>query len=350
MTNLTQVAYYTRKIAKISALLIGILLVGRVALKIGTTFWRQTHPEPPPPPTVGFGKIPPPIFPLTNGESNLSYKLEIKEGHLPELATTGRVYFIAEKSANLLEFDRARQQARALGFHDEPEKIDEENYRWVNQAAPISTLTLNIRTNHFHFQYDYLNDATITNFKNLPDHQQAIEEAKSFLTSRGLLTKGFENGRSEFEYLALIDGRLQTVSSFSEANFIRVNLFHQDLNQLPVLTSRPQQGPIMFLFSGSREFRQRIIEIDYHPAPIEEEIFETYPLITAKKAWEKLQKGEGFIASMGQNQPGQIIIRWVYLAYYESTQPSLYLQPVVVFQGDRNFFAYVPAVDPQWLE
>jgi len=350
MTNLTQAAFYTRKIVKIGGLLIVALLVGRVVLKSGSHLWQQAHPAPPPPPTVGFGKIPKPIFPPNGETPAMTYQLETKQGELPETAATGRVYFVAQKSINLLDLDRARQQAKTMGFYNEPEKVSDEIYHWLGNNAPMTTLEMNINNGSFQFQYDYANDPEIRNYKNLPTDEQAGQEAKRFLDSHGLKTDSLNQGRQEIEYLALVNSQLEPVSSFSEANFVRVKLFRRDLDQLIVLPPNPQKALVSFLFSGSRELNKRIVEIRYHTAPVEEEIFETYPLMTAQQAWEKLRQGKAYLASLGQNQAGPIIIRWVYLAYYESDQPQLYLQPVFVFGGDRNFFAYVPALDPQWQE
>jgi hypothetical protein len=53
---------------------------------------------------------------------------------------------------------------------------------------------------------------------------------------------------------------------------------------------------------------------------------------------------------LGDNQEGQITIRNIFLAYFESEEPQNYLQPIFVFEGDKNFTAYVSAVDPEWID
>ena len=67
-------------------------------------------------------------------------------------------------------------------------------------------------------------------------------------------------------------------------------------------------------------------------------------------AWEELQAGRGFIARYPTNGAISIVVRQVYLGYYDSFDPQMYLQPVFVFEGDNGFLAYVPAVIPEWIE
>ena len=45
-----------------------------------------------------------------------------------------------------------------------------------------------------------------------------------------------------------------------------------------------------------------------------------------------------------------ITVRNIYLAYYDSISPQTYLQPVFVFEGDGGFIAYVPAINPEFIE
>ena len=89
-----------------------------------------------------------------------------------------------------------------------------------------------------------------------------------------------------------------------------------------------------------------------HPLPfhmsLQENEFATYPLKTASEAWEDLKSGKGFIANLGDNNEGVLKIRRVYLAYYDAGVYTEFYQPIVVFEGDNKFTAYVPAVDSQY--
>lgn len=350
-TNLTQIAYYTRRALKIGAIFLVAFLIVRAGAKIGIRAWQAAHPSPPPKPTTAFGKLPKLKFPDSPTKtSELSFKLETIEGALPQFSESTKVYFMPQKGPNLLASSRTKDKAYKMGFKNEPEIISETIYRWTSQSTPSTTLKMNTVTGNFDLDYDFRNDPELLTSKNLPTAQQAAQEAKSFLVSGGFLPDDLANGTAKFEYLFFESSELKPVLSFSEANFIRVNLFRSNLNELEILPPDPKKSLISFLFSSSRTKGKRIVEIDYIYFPIEQEFSATYPLKSASLAWKELQNGEGYIAHLRQNEKGPIIIRKVFLAYYDSQESQHYLQPIYVFEGDREFFAYVPAIDSKWME
>jgi hypothetical protein len=351
MPSLTETAHYTRKILKYGTIALIILVVFRFSLNLFKKTWQRLRPPPPPAPTIAFGKLPALLLPESQaGGKQLSFRLETIGGGLPSLPETGKVYFMPKTRPNLLALDRAKQQARKMGFTTQPEAIGETRYRWLTQTAPVTTLEMDINTGNFSLRYNYENDPEVLAEKKLPNNQEAAQEAKNFLTSNGLLQADLENGTAEFEYLRFSAPDLTPVASLSEADFIRVNLFRANLDNLPILPPNPKKSSISFLFSGARAAGKRIAEISYTYFLIETETFATYPLRSVTHAWNQLQANEGFVVYLGQNETNQITIRQVYLAYFDSTEPQLYLQPIYVFKGDRNFYAYVPAIDPEWQE
>lgn len=353
MATLTETAYWTRKIIKLGTIGLIVIIILRSGFKIGRNIWRQLHPPPPPPPTVSFGKLPKLVFPEENlplEKSKISFKLETIQGGLPKLPDVGKVYFIPIKGSNLLALERANALAQKMGFRNQPEAISNTFYRWTSQTTPQTTLEMDINNLNFHLFYDYTQDQEILTSKNLPTNQQAAQEAKNFLISNGLLPEDLANGTAEFEYLRFSQPQLLPVNSLSEADFVRVNLFRANLDDLKILPPNPKKSLISFLFSGSRTPGKRIVEINYTYFPLEKEIFGTYPLKPVVQAWNELQGGQGYIANLGQNQEGQITIRQVYLAYYDSEKTQHYLQPIYVFAGDKDFFGYVSALDPKWVE
>ena len=132
--------------------------------------------------------------------------------------------------------------------------------------------------------------------------------------------------------------------SLSEADFIQVNIWRSPIRETySLVRPDPLQGNAHFIFSGSRDTNSSIVQADFTYAPIDYERFETYGLIAPQTAWQTLQAGKGFVAHIDAGVQ-QATVRNVYLAYYDSDTPQRYLQPVYVFVGDQNFFAYVPAV------
>jgi len=348
VATLTQTAQTTRRAIKIG--IIGIVVL--VVLKFGWDFsrdvWKRLRPPPPPPPTVAFGKMPALKFPEKE-TPQLSYQLETIQGSLPDFADTGRVYFMPKEPPNLLALDRAKEQARRMGFNTQPELIEGSRYRWTTNTTPPTILEMEINSGNFHYRYQYENDQELLVQKNLPTDEQAAQETKKFLQNNGLLTEDLATGSAEIDYLRYQPPDLVSAVSLSEADFVRVNLFRADLDGLRILPPNPKEALISFLFSGNRESSKRILEIYYYYFPIDFNTSATYPLKPINNAWQELQGGQGYLANLGQNEE-QIVIRKIYLAYYDSKEPQHFLQPIYVFEGDNDFFAYVPAIAAEWRE
>lgn len=347
MANLTITAYWTRKGIKYGAIALVCFLIFRAIWQAGTAYWLKIHPPPPLPPTVGFGKLPPLKFPEKKDLPSLSYKLETIEGTASKLETIGKVYFIPKKVASLLALDRTKETARKLGFRNEPTPISEKIYQFT---APATTLTIDIITGNFKLSYDWKNDQTIFVEKKLPNETQAVSELKNFLRTAGLLADDLASGETKVSFWRYVTPDLVSAISLSEADFVKVNLFRQNLDDLKILPENPQQAQVWALFSGTREPNKRIVELNYTYSLVDKENFHTYPLKSANSAWQELQSEEGFVANLGENQEGKIVIRKIYLAYFESSEAQNFLQPIFVFEGDKGFFAYVSAVDPKWVE
>ena len=122
------------------------------------------------------------------------------------------------------------------------------------------------------------------------------------------------------------------------------------METLKILPPKFNLSYISVLYAPSPGISSPIIEISYTFWPIAFDDFGTYPLISGTSAWEELVKGNAAIISMGNNTSGNIVIRNIYMAYYDSEDPQLFLQPIFVFEGDNNFVAYLPAIIPDWLE
>ncbi len=348
MATLTQTAITTRRALKYGAILIVVIIFLRIAWGVGLDIWKKINPPPPPPPTVAFGKLPKLRFPEKD-TPELTYRLETIQGALPSLPDVGRIYFMPKTPPNLLALDRAKEKVRQMGFTGQPENIGGTNYRWTTSGAPATTIEMEINSGNFYYRYQYENDQELLVQKNLPTDEEAAQEAKRFLSTNELLTDDLATGSAEFDYLKFISPDLIPAISLSEADFVRVNLFRADLNDLRIFPPNPKKALVSFLFSGNRERGKRIIEINYTYHPIDRNTSATYPLKPISIAWQELQAGNGFIANLGQNEK-EITIRQIYLAYFDSKEPQTFLQLVYVFQGDQNFYGYVPAIASEWTE
>lgn len=349
MTNLTTTAYWTRKGIRYGIFALIAFLILRVVWGITTSYLRKVRPPAPPPPTISFGRIPALKFPQKENLPQIAYQLETIEGTIPKLPTVGKVYFMPRPVANLLALQRAKELARKMGFLNEPAKISDRIYRFEGQN-PLSALEMDIISQKFKLTYDFANDQQILIEKKLPGDEQAVAEAKSFLRQAGLLSLDLENGGEKVSYLRYNAPELAPAISLSEADFVRVDLFRKNLDDLKVLPPNPNQSSVSSIFSGARETGKRIIKVDYAHQPVSEENYATYPFKSSATAWQELANGQGFVASLGENSQDKVTIRKVYLAYFDSDEIQDFLQPIFVFEGDKGFVGYIQAVDPKWIE
>lgn len=103
-------------------------------------------------------------------------------------------------------------------------------------------------------------------------------------------------------------------------------------------------------FTPGKRLKRQVVAGEYRYFPIDQTQVSTYPLKTAKEAYDNLVNGKGYIADLGLNTNGKIIIRKIYLANYDPDTQTDFFQPIVVFEGDNGFVAYVPAVTDAYYQ
>lgn len=344
MTTLTETAYYTRRIIKYGSLFIVFLILLRIAVGVGISVYRKFFPPPPLPPTVSFGKLPGLPFPDKKIEKKFSFSLQTKTGELPTLPSQAKVYFMPQAAASFLDLENAKKIASSLGYTQEPTSLSETIYRFGHPRAP-ATLDMNIVNRTFSLNYNL--SASLELLSTRPrTNEEALSAVRSFLGRADLLAPDLETGEAKFDYLKVQAPNLVSAISLSEANFVRVNLFRQNYEQLPVLTPDRERSNVWFLVSGERSDGRQIIAGEYHYFTVDTSRFSTYPLKGAQQAWDELTNGKAFIAS--ESQSANVTVRRVYPAYYDSGSIQEFLQPIIVFEGDENFSAYVPAITDEW--
>lgn len=342
--NLTEIAFYTRKTIKYTIILIILLIVGKISWNIGSGIYTHYFPPAPPPPTIKWGKLPSLHFPEKPGLPNFSYTLQTKTGELPTFTTTMPVYFVPKQQISFLKLEEAQKLARSLGFEGEGIPLSETIYRFTK---PETSLTLDINTVNRTLSVNYkLSDSPELLTLRPKSHEDAVSTVRLFLSAGDLLAEDLENGKITYEFLRTDRDQLVTAGSLSESNFVRVNFFRQAIGEIPVVTPNRKKANVWFLVTGSEDRDLRIIAGEYHYFLADLQQFSTYPLKTAQAAWDELTGGKAYIVQYAENNT-QITIRNIYLAYYDSGSAQGFLQPVVVFEGDGGFVAYVPGIAPE---
>lgn len=340
-SSLTQIAITARKTIRYGIFFIIFLIIGKVVFDIGKGVYNYFFPAPPPAPTVEYGKLPKLPFP-ESAKPNLTFTLETAEGTLPELPAQAKVFFMPKLSPNLLSLDVAIDKAIALGYQPEEEEITQTLYRFRKRDIP-AYLEINIASGIFSISYDLKADSSPLERKPQAPEVTA-SQIRSYLSSANLLPEDL-TGPTTHEFLKIEDNKYVTSLALAESDLIKVNFFRKDYDGLPSLTSAVNKANIWFVESGAPDREKQVVAAEYHYFPIDETKYSTYPLKTAQTAWDEFSQGNYHLAGVGLNKDGDnVVIRRMYLAYYDSGLPMDFYQPIIVFEGDRGFLAYVPAI------
>ncbi|MFC1627146.1 hypothetical protein ACFL18_01145 [Patescibacteria group bacterium] len=349
MATLTETAQSARKLIKVGGLLIVVFLILKAGIFVYQKYLVVVNPPPPPSPTVEFGKLPSVSFPKKL-HPELTLRLETPTGGTPSLGDRATVYLMPIKRSNFLALEQASETAKKLGFSSKPKEITERRYKWENSEFLPSELEMDIIDGSFIIKRNWQADPTILSEKQLPGKEQTTVEVKNFLREGGLMTDELNEAQVEVSYLTFSSGQYQEAISLSEADFVKANVFRPDIEESRVLPADPSKGIISIIFSGSRESEKRVVQAEYNYFPVNIDQLATYPIKTASQAWRELQTRQGYIASIGNNPTGVIAIRRIYLGYYDSETPTGFLMPIIIFEGDNDFYGYVSAITNEWLE
>lgn len=344
--TLTQTSIIARKVIRFGIYALIFIIVARFTIGLGSRIYRNFFPEPPPPPTVKYGKLPNLPFPENAPTvGNITYSLETPDGELPEFDEQAKVYSMPKIPPTIQSLDFAKQKATSLGFSDQGRELVETVFIFPNSSAP-STITMNIVSGIFSISYDLrANPSAIESVP--PSPETVTSQVRSFLARADLLSDDL-SGPVTHDFIRIQEGRFVPALSLSDADLIKVNLFRKSFDDLPTVTDTPGEANVWFMISGAKDRANQIIAAEYHYYPIDEENFSTYPIISSQKAWEELNSQNAHVMRFDSSEVKNIKIRSVYLAYYDTGQYAAYFQPVVVFEGDNDFVAYVPAINEQY--
>lgn len=341
MATLTEASIMSRKGVRYTIYSIIAFIILRGVILGGIAIYKKVFPPAPIPATVAFGKLPRLPFP-DKTKSKISFSLETSSGDIPTFPLQSKVYFMPKTSSNLLSLDFAKENAKKLGFDPEGQQSTESIYKFNHKTTP-AIMETNIINNSFSISYDLNVDPTpLSVHPSLPEVAHA--SIKSYLTSASLFPEDL-TGPTKHEYLKTQGGSFITALSLSDANIIRIDLFRKSVDELPAVTDETNKGNIWFMVSGVKERGKEIIAGEYHYFPVDETQIATYPIKTGETVFQELNLGNYYPASIGTALEGDTIkIRKIYLAYYDAGVYTEFYQPVYVFEGDKDFVGYVPAV------
>lgn len=342
MATLTEISVVARKFLRYGLYLIIFVVIAKFALDFAIASYKKLNPPQPPKPNVAFGKLPAISFPKKEKIEISSYKLETPDGNLPTTPNQIEVYQMLSFPASIKALENAKLKARSLGFPDNGTPITDNIpsvYIFKKTNEPMS-LVYNIITKVYSINYD-INANPFILFGTPPSKEAAISQAVSFFSQGDGLPTDMSSRIAKTEFLKVESGKFVKALFLSEAQITKVSLFRDNFGpekNIPVVTPRYPESNVWALIANGG----KIIAAEYHYFPIDYSIKATYPLKNSLEAWNELNEGKGFIVrDVGSTD---ITIRRVYLAYYDAGKYENYFQPVFVFEGDDDFYAFVPAV------
>jgi hypothetical protein len=347
--NLTNVASVGRQFIKIGGAAIILMIVGRTLFTAFNNYWTASHPPAPPPPTVGFGKLPSIEFPTQLAEDKpTAYRLETATGTTPNFGDRAKVFLKIKSAPSLLDDEKARNVAADLGFVFQPEVLDSRTYRWSKSQPLEATLEVDSQNLDINLTTDYLNRPELVANPEITGESVAVARVRALLSKVELLPGDVATSPATTKLLKLTGGELQPAVALSEAQFIEVDINRNPIDNIPMYTPQGQTGLIHAIVSGGLRNNDSVVDLQSRHQTIDYSQVHTYPLRTSQDAWRLLQAGEGFIVNKGTTN--QAVIREVTLGYYDAFEEQDYLQPVYVFSGDGGFLGYVPAISPQLIQ
>ena len=349
MTTLHRVAEVTKKLGIGFGIGMLCILFIVVSIRMFTSFKESLFPTPPPPPTVSFGKLPKILFPIATIPLP-SFTINTVSGSLPTFDDRETVYRIQLPQTTFSNLDKAKTLAASNNFPGDPSRVSDTIYEWKNTAPINQSLTLNIQTFDFTYTTDYVNNPQVLSATALGTPSDAITSLTNFFTSFiGNLPSDVDTTKTQTSLFSVQNNALVPAISLSNAQIIRVDFYQGDINNLPIYYPHFPESLISGLIA-SGDSNQAVVAATYIHKIIDDTSNATYPIITAQEAVDMLKKGQGFVANY-DTPTKPVIIRNISLGYYISDDPGQqYLMPIVVFQGDNNFYAFVSAIRSEWVQ
>lgn len=350
MATLSQVTASTRKLLEFTGIGITAIILLVILFNVGKTIKEMISPTPPTPPTVAFGKLSPINFPTNQTLHSLTYTVNTLDGSLPALPDRVTVYKLQQAQPNLLNLDKAKAIAASAGFLDAPSNLSDTLYRWTTTDTDANlnkSLTIDIQSFDLLYSTSYATNQTVLDAANIPDETTAVKAATDFFAKVSPLPDNIDSSKTKTTLWSIVNGQLIPATSLSNAQIIRVDFFPQNVEKLPIYTITPDDSFIYALIASSDTNNPQVVEAQlYYKVPAADKA--TYPIKTAQQALDDLKKGNGYIASAPIDTT-QVNITNVSLGYFLDSNAQDYLMPIIVFEGDKGFFAYVSALSDDWI-
>jgi hypothetical protein len=351
--TLTEFSFYSRKYSPFLIVFVLVILILFYSFKLLFLYLQINQPKNIYTNTV-FGKIKKLQVTNTSSSAGLNFTIDTIDGQ-PIVATeSAEIYFLPPSVSRIKFLQQIYLMAKAAGFNTEVTKHTLINNSDAVFADDKQKMTINIADFNFTYEYELkkLDQGFFSGVRGIND--TGIEsKASGFLNSIGRYPEELAQGKNNttFYYYDSAMNELKPVDSAAEANMVKVDFYRPDIQALPApipyVSSQyfSSQNYVLMAY-GNQDYKVIKAQVKFYPKSSDQ--VGIYPLKSGNTAWEELKNGKGMIVfnSSGKN----IVIKKMFLGYYDPDSYQEYLQPVFVFLGENNFVAYVPAVDDKYVE
>ncbi len=345
--TLTEVSYYARKYLPHAILAAIIGLIVYYSIQIFTLLYKSEKKEVFTDTT--FGLISKPFIKDASSSAGIKFSLDTIEGTPVTATAAARVFFLPPAPAKFGYRESAFLMAQNLGFD-----VQSAKYRLVNKQAIFEDekqkLTVDIGNFNFNYRYDFEKEPELFDSFTIPTSETAESSTLGFLQNVGRYPQELVAAEIQPIYFFYDpdEKNLKQVSRNTDANLVEIDFFRPKVDGYPIVTSKfpNSQNYVLGYYNADEEFKVLKAQIAFFEKS--EEQVGIYPLKTGKQAYEALQKGGGLVLS---NAPKNyaVVVKKMFLAYFDPDVYQDYLQPVYVFIGEANFVAFVPAVSDEFL-
>jgi len=348
--TLHQTTENIHKLLKWSLILGGFLAVLFLVINISRIILKIVYPPPPDYPNALFGKLPPISFPNSTVNETFTYSLNTLSGALPVLPDRVTVHKIISQPVTLSNVKNARQKIEVVGFSNTGENKFRETvltpttYQWqIVTNGLLRGVIMNTDTYDFKLSSTYRTYAPILNQSSISNELAVKELVTSFLEEMDLPTDDIKMDNAKIQSLKLGNGgALVPAESISSTQVFRLDLFQDPINELPIYYPMHPYSSLNFLMMARSYDFDDILEANFTHQRIATDSA-TYPIKTAKEAYDELVKGKGYISNY-YGTDRSIALTDVTLGYFLTEERQGYILPVILFQSKDNFYAFVPAI------
>jgi hypothetical protein len=278
-----------------------------------------------------------------------TFTMENLEGRPVTATASALVYPIPTSRVRFGYQQTIGYMARAVG-------IDTEQVAYtVNDLAAIYNdgvrkLTINITDYNFLFETDYNQIVDVFSTATIPDENTIREEARSFMRQMNKYNSSFAKGRDNIIYFRYEPATqsFTEVKDPADANVVEVDFFPPDAGAYPNVTPKHfnSQNYVTFVFRPEGN-----VIIKAQVSHFFKDIANggAYPLKSGDQAFQELLDKKGVIVSSAKGTT-DIVIRDMYVGYYDPEDYQPFYMPVYVFLGDEGFVGYVSAIDDRYIK